>query len=212
MENKLDKIANGSASMQNVLESFWKPFSSDLDAAKTKSKENKTKYVEQTDIVCEKCGAKMIVKSGRFGKFLACPNYPECKNTISVDNNGKPVKKQEKEEPEKTDMICEKCGAPMVIRNGRYGKFYSCSNYPRCNYSKPMETAVKAVCPECGRPVTKKFSKKGSFYACTGYPECSFSTSNTPTDQICPECGKNLFERKSGALVCMNKNCKTNKK
>ena len=209
MEKKLDDIANGSASMQTVLGTFWKTFSADLKKAEEKSKEDKEKYVEQTDIVCENCGVKMIVKNGKFGKFAACPNYPKCKNTVKLDKNGKPAAEKEKQEP---DMVCEKCGAPMVIRTSRYGKFYSCSNFPRCRNTKPLKNTAEAFCPECGKPIVKKFSKKGSFYACTGYPECSFSTSNTPVDQVCPECGKTMFERKSGARVCMNKNCPSNAK
>ena len=209
MEKKLDDIANGSASMETVLGSFWKTFSADLKKAEERSKEDKEKYVEQTDILCESCGVKMIVKNGKFGKFAACPNYPKCKNTVKLDKNGKPYTEKEKQEP---DMVCEKCGAPMVIRTSRYGKFYSCSNFPRCRNTKPLKNTAEAFCPECGKPIAKKFSKKGSFYACTGYPECSFSTSNTPVEQVCPECGKTMFEKKSGARVCMNKNCPSNAK
>ena len=207
MENKLDDIANGSASMETVLGSFWKTFSSDLKKAEDKSKEDKVKYVEHTDIICDKCGAKMIVKSGRFGKFAACPNYPKCKNTVKLDKNGKPIEKKEKQEPEKTDMVCEKCGGAMVKRHGRYGDFYSCENFPKCKNTKPVEQTAEAICPDCGRPIVKKYSKKGGFFACTGYPECSFSTSNTPTDKTCPDCGKTMFEKKNGTLVCMNKSC-----
>ena len=104
-------------------------------------------------------------------------------------------------------MVCEKCGGAMVIRHGRYGDFYSCSNFPRCKNTKPLDSAAEAFCPDCGKPIVKKFSKKGSFYACTGYPECSFSTSNTPTDEKCPDCGKTVFEKKNGVRVCLNKNC-----
>ena len=213
MENKLDDIANGKANMENVLGAFWKTFSSDLEKAEKKAKENKGAYVEHTDIICDKCGAKMIVKSGRFGKFAACPNYPECKNTVKLDKNGRPVYKKEKEEPEKTDIVCEKCGGKMVIRHGRYGDFYSCENFPKCRNTKQMTEKTEEVpCPLCGKPVIKKFSKKGSFYACTGYPECDFSTSNKPTENICESCGKNLFERKSGTLVCLNPDCVKGKK
>ncbi len=210
MENKLDDIANGKAEMETVLGAFWKKFSQDLDKAEDKSK-NKTAFVEQTGIICDKCGAEMIVKSGKYGNFAACPNYPKCKNTIKLDKNGKPVVKKEKTEPEKTDMICEKCGGAMVIRHGRYGDFYSCENFPRCRNTKPIESGIQVPCPVCGKPVIKKFSKKGSFYACSGYPECDFSTSNTPTEKICEICGKNLFEKKNKELVCLNKQCKKKK-
>ncbi len=211
MENKLDDIAGGKASMQNVLESFWKRFSADLKAAEEKTDENKGSYVEHTDIICDKCGARMIVKSGRFGKFAACPNYPKCKNTVKLDKNGKPVVKKETAEPEKTDMVCEKCGGAMVIRHGRYGDFYSCSNFPECKNTKPIEQSAEAFCPDCGKPLAKKRYKKGSFYACTGYPGCKFSTSMTPTEDKCPECGKTLFRKKNGELVCLDKSCPQSK-
>ena len=212
MENKLDDIANGKASMEAVLGSFWKTFSADLKKAEEKSSGNKGAYAEQTDIICDKCGARMVVKSGRFGKFAACPNYPKCKNTVKLDRNGKPVANKQKEEPQKTDLVCEKCGGAIVIRHGRYGDFYSCENFPKCRFTKPLESQEGAVCPDCGKPVVKKFSKKGAFWACTGYPACSFSTSFEPSDQTCPSCGKPLFKKKSGALACLNKACPDSKK
>ncbi|MBP5208324.1 MAG: type I DNA topoisomerase [Clostridia bacterium] len=211
MENKLDDIASGKATMEKVLGGFWVTFSEDLKKAEQKAGEHKGEYAEHTDIVCEKCGAKMIVKSGRFGKFAACPNYPECKNTVKLDKEGRPVAKREKQEPEKTDIICDKCGGAMVLRHGRFGDFYSCSNFPRCRNTKPVESTADAVCPDCGRPVVKKYSKKGQFYACTGYPECKFSTSCKPSDKKCPACGKNMFEKKNGALMCLYKECPSNK-
>ena len=207
MENKLDDIANGKASMEEVLSGFWNTFSEDLKKAEEKSAEHKGEYVEHADLRCDKCGSPMIVKNGRFGKFAACENYPRCKNTVKLDKNGKPVGKKEKEEPEKTDMICDKCGGAMVVRHGRYGDFYSCSNFPKCRNTKPVTNDVQSVCPVCGKPIVKKFSGKRSFYACTGYPECKFSTSDTPSDKVCGSCGKTMFAKRSGELVCLNRDC-----
>lgn len=209
MEDKLDGIANGKNTMEDVLAGFWKTFSADLKKAE---KDPGEKPVEETDIICDKCGAKMIVKSGRFGKFAACPNYPSCKNTVKLDKNGKAVVKAEKEPPKETDMICEKCGGKMVIRSGRFGQFCSCENYPRCRNTKPVDQKITALCPDCGKPVVKRFSKKGEFYACSGYPGCKFSTSNRPTDEFCSICGKSLFEKKTGEKICLNKECPEGKR
>ena len=210
METRLDEIAQGKITMSKVLEDFWRSFSADLEKAEKNSE--KGAYVEETDIICEKCGAKMIVKSGKYGKFAACPNYPKCKNTVTLDKNGKPVEKKKKEEPEATDLVCELCGGKMVKRKGRYGEFYSCENFPKCKNSKPIDAPEGAECPVCGKKLTKKHSKKGDFFSCTGYPECKFSTSNTPSDQKCPTCGKTLFKTKAGKTVCLNKDCADCKK
>lgn len=212
MENKLDDIANGKATMEDVLGGFWKSFSEDLEKAEKKVNGHKGEYVEHTDIVCDKCGAKMIVKSGRFGKFAACPNYPECKNTVKLDKNGKPVYKAEKAEPEKTDMVCDKCGGAIVIRHGRYGDFYSCSNFPKCRNTMPMNGGSNASCPLCGKAIVKRYANKRSFYACSGYPECKFSTSYTPSETKCPQCGCSMFTKKNGELICLNGKCPSNEK
>ncbi len=205
METRLDEIAQGKMTMQKVLEDFWKSFSEDLAEAEKRSE--KKSYVEETDIICDKCGAKMIVKSGRFGKFAACPNYPACKNTVKLDRNGRPVAKEKKEEPEPTDMICELCGGRMLKRKGRYGEFYSCENFPKCRGSKPIDAPENAECPVCGKKLVKKHSKKGEFYSCSGYPGCSFSTSYKPSDEKCPACGKTLFLSKAGKTLCLNRDC-----
>ena len=121
METDLDEISNGVDTVSGVLHGFYDDFAKTLEAAETTV--DKTKYqlpVEETDIICDKCGAKMVVKNGRFGKFAACPNYPECKNTKPLTTNEKPAE----EKVEKvTDMVCDKCGSPMVMRSGRYGSF-----------------------------------------------------------------------------------------
>lgn len=211
MESSLDEIANGGESMQGVLSSFWDGFSKSLKEADEKTAEKK-KTPEQTDITCELCGATMVVKNGRFGKFAACPNYPKCKNTKRLDRDGKPVDKAAKTPPEPTDMKCELCGGMMVIREGRYGKFYSCENFPRCRNSKPIAQGVSVPCPECGGTVVLKHSKKGAFWSCSNYPKCKFSTSFEPTEEKCPSCGGAMFKKKSGELVCLNKECDKNKK
>jgi DNA topoisomerase-1 len=136
----------------------------------------------ETDIVCEKCGRPMTVKQGRFGPFLGCSGYPECKNIVNIrkDENGDitPVKQ------EVSDTPCDKCGRPMLIKKGRFGPFLGCSGYPECkNIVKtsagtggtakpPAPELTDTLCDKCGRPMAIKKGRFGPFLGCSGYPEC----------------------------------------
>lgn len=111
---------------------------------------------------------------------------------------------------EQTDIICEKCGRPMVIKIGRYGKFLACSGFPECQNTKPLIVETPGKCPKCGKPIAQKKSKRGrTFYGCSGYPACDFLTWNVPTKEICPRCGSTLFQKggKKGVLVCEKEGC-----
>lgn len=208
MESQLDEIARGENTLENVLTQFYGDFEKSLANAQEKIGENKVELpVEESDIICDKCGRRMIIKSGRFGKFAACPGYPECKNTKPLDNSGNA--KTEKEEPEKTDLKCELCGGDIVIRKSRYGKFYACSNFPKCKYTKPIREEIGVTCPKCGAPVVKGFGKNHTvFFSCSEYPKCDFSVWDFPTNKTCPVCGDRLLIKKGkGHLYCMNKDC-----
>ena len=208
MENELDEIARGENNLEAVLGEFYGGFEKTLAKAQEKIGENKVELpVEESDIICDKCGKRMIIKSGRFGKFAACPGYPECKNTKPLDASGHA--KAEKEEPEKTDLKCELCGGDIVIRKSRYGKFYACSNFPKCKYTKPIREEIGVPCPKCGAPLVKGFGKNHSvFFSCSEYPKCDFSVWDMPTDKKCPVCGDMLLVKKGkGNLYCMNKDC-----
>lgn len=217
METKLDDIEKGTATTDKVLNDFWKKFSKELAEAEANGGEHMTIPAEETDMICEKCGATMVVRSGKFGKFAACPNYPKCRNTKPLANKEKPeteeaekVEKPEskKAEPQKTDKKCEICGAELVIRNGRYGSFYACSNFPSCKYTKPVEE-TPGNCPVCNAKLVKRHGRNHStFYGCQSYPQCEFSTWDTPTEEKCPTCGKTLFSKKGKKLlVCLGEGC-----
>ena len=156
--------------------------------------------VEQT---CENCGRPMVLKKGRFGQFLACSGYPDCKTTRQIGQ-------AEKKPPVPTEEKCPKCDNILVIRQGRFGEFTSCSNYPKCKFIKQNSTGV--VCPECkqGQIVEKRF-RRGTFYSCERYPKCKYSLRNKPVAQKCPQCGSDyLLEKtlKSGTtLECPTENC-----
>ncbi len=208
MEAKLDGIENGESTMEGVLGEFYVGFAKALEAAdENLSKESIEIPAEETDIICEKCGSKMVIKNGRFGRFAACPNYPTCKNTKSLD---KPENEEQKEKKQViADFKCEQCGGDMILRTGRYGSFYACANYPKCKFTKQRVKDIGVACPECGAKVVSKMGKsKTVFYSCERYPECNFSVWDMPTNEKCPDCGKMLFRKKGKDLyVCHEKDC-----
>jgi len=201
LEENLDEIAEGQIKWQPIIKDFYNPFKQNLD---TKQAELSKKEIteEKTDETCEKCGGNMVIKTGRFGRFLACSNYPDCKNTKEINGKG------EIEAEEKIDETCEKCGAAMVKKRGRFGEFLACSNYPDCKNTKAIVKSTGVKCPECGKgEIVEKRSKRGRyFYGCSNYPSCKFALWSKPTGETCPECGSLLTQAKNGAL-CSNKEC-----
>ena len=212
MEDKLDGIEEG-GDWHKILADFYPPFAEKLVFATNDGD-------EMTDILCEKCGHPMIRRNGRYGKFLACSNYPACSNIKS-------------EGAEVTATKCPKCGANMVVKSGKYGKFLACPNYPECNAILPYESEVSkekcskcgefmiyrkgrygkylscpkcgssqpiaelaGTCPVCGAPTRRMKSKAGKiYYSCSAYPKCKFMSWDLPTGEKCPECGKYLIRR-----------------
>lgn len=200
MEDDLDEIAEGKKKWVPVIKEFFMPFKENLDQ---KYKEV-AKAEEPTDEVCEKCGSPMVIKTGRYGKFLACSGFPKCRNikSLGTSDGGPP-------EPETTDEVCDKCGAPMVIKSGRFGKFLSCSKYPDCKNMKPLVKSTGVACPECGKgEIVERRSKRGkTFYSCNQYPKCKFALWSKPTGEKCPKCGSLLVYGKNNTVVCSSKEC-----
>ncbi|MBO4323433.1 MAG: type I DNA topoisomerase [Clostridia bacterium] len=231
MEDRLDDIENGGKDWHKIIADFYPHFLEQLSFATTDGD-------EVTDIKCEKCGAPMIRKSGRYGKFLACSRYPEC-SFIKCENE------------EVSDVKCEKCGAMMVYKTGRYGKFLTCPNYPDCSNIKPLneeatdekcekcggEMVVKkgrygkymqckvckatkslaekaGICPRCGKPAQKLVAKSGKVYfGCSGYPDCTFMSWDMPTGETCPKCGGYIVLSKDGKTKkCSEKGCNYSEK
>ena len=204
MEEELDEIANGKTTVSSVLSGFYKDFAADLANAEEKAPDREKETAAQTtDLICEKCGAVMVVKVGRYGKFAACPNYPACRNT-------KPLTDEKEQKPlKKTGEKCELCGADMVIRPGRYGNFYACSRYPECKNTKQIRHPVGVKCPKCGGEILQRSGKnRRIFYSCENYPTCDFSSWDLPLRESCPRCGKLLFAKKGKNLIlCHDKAC-----
>lgn len=207
MESQLDDIESGKTTMLDVISRFYKNFSVELETAfKNVADRDIELPVEETDIICENCGSRMIVKNGRFGKFAACPNYPACKNTKPLAKTGDGLVEKK---AEKTDMKCELCGADMILRTGRYGSFYACSRYPECKFTKQKVKSLGVKCPECGSDIVTKYGKnKTVFYSCSRYPECKFSSWDMPTNEKCPKCGGMLYRKKGkNQLICKTEGC-----
>ena len=219
MEDQLDGIEEGGTDWHKIIADFYPPFAEKLVFASNDGD-------EMTDILCEKCGHPMIRKSGRYGKFLACSNYPACSNIKS-------------EGAEVSATKCPKCGANMVVKSGKYGKFLACPNYPECSATLPYDCEISkekcpkcgtlmyvrkgrngkylscpkcggsqpiaelaGTCPVCGAPTRRMKSKAGKiFYSCSKYPGCKFMSWEMPTGEKCPKCGKYLF-RKGKKVRC----------
>ena len=208
MEDQLDEIAEGKSDWVGVLSAFYEPFTHALEAAPDVMYEARKEMEEESDEVCEKCNGKMIIKWGRYGRFLGCSNYPECSNIKRLTEENAPPP-----EEEPTDETCDKCGSPMVIKTSRAGgKFLACTGYPKCKNAKPINIGVD--CPEagCGGYIGERRSKRGIFYGCSNYPKCKFIASDKPVNRECPECQapflvEKTTKTKERYLTCNDKAC-----
>jgi DNA topoisomerase-1 len=156
LEDSLDEVGKGKSDYVQVLQRFYDDLESSLVQAKEEMKDVKIQLEEdQTDIPCDKCGRMMVIKTGRYGRFLACPGFPDCKN------------------------------------------------------AKPLVVESQGRCPVCGKTMAQRKSKKSgrTFYGCTGWPDCEFVTWHTPTEDVCPQCGKTLFMQRGGTLCCLHEGC-----
>ena len=210
MEDQLDEIAEGKSDWVGVLSAFYAPFNHALEAAPAVMNEARKDMEEESDEVCEKCNSKMIIKWGRYGRFLGCSSYPECRNIKRLSEDDAPTSSEE----EPTDESCDKCGSPMVIKTSRAGgKFLACTGYPKCRNAKPINIGVD--CPEagCDGYIGERRSKRGNvFYGCSNYPKCNFVSWGKPVNKECPECqAPFLIEKttktKGRYLACNDKEC-----
>ncbi len=212
MEKDLDLVEEGRSNWVSLLQDFYTPFEKTLAQAKREMKSVKREGIP-TGISCKLCDGKLVIKLGKAGEFLACENYPTCKHTqnFKKDESGTVIP-IEKEEPVVSGEKCEKCGRPMVYKNGRFGKFLACSGYPECRHIKAQTTGVK--CPEenCSGELVQKISKRGKvFYSCSRFPACKFASWDKPVPTKCPGCGKPFLlektTRKGTVLQCIDKAC-----
>ncbi|MCB2227143.1 MAG: type I DNA topoisomerase [Desulfarculaceae bacterium] len=206
LEQSLDQVEEGKRDWRKLLDEFYGPFAKALEEAKTGMRQVKGKGLV-TDVDCPTCGKKMAIRLGKHGEFLACSGYPECKTTFDFtrDDNGKIVPEEPPEDP---GVTCEKCGAPMAVKKGRYGPFLACTAYPKCKHVLPLDEDGKAMekppvepldekCPKCGGQLVIKPTRSGGrFISCDNYPKCRFSK-GLPVGVDCPKCGHEIVEKRS---------------
>jgi DNA topoisomerase I len=215
LEAELDEVEEGNKPWVDAVRDFYDPFALDLEKAKSIPGPKDT-VEPPTNIPCEKCGRMMEIKWGRNGKFLACPGYkddPPCKNTQNFeklpDGTIKIIPKQELT----TDQVCEKCGSPMIVKSGRFGKFIACSAYPECKTTKPLALGVKCPQPGCGGDLVQKRTRKGrSFFACSKYPACEYALWDRPIPKTCPTCSapfliEKVSKQTGRSVQCRNEDC-----
>jgi len=198
MEGQLDEIAEGKKEWVPVIREFYGPFHKNL---KAKEKEVE-KHIQLLEEKCPESGHSLQVKFGRFGKFIACSNYPECKYK-------RPMPEEQKLVEENSGQICDKCGKPMVVKFGRFGSFLGCSGYPECKNIKNLPpVSLNIPCPKCkeGEIVERRTRRGRMFYGCSLYPKCDFASWQRPTGELCPKCSSPLVLIKNG-VKCSSKSC-----
>jgi DNA topoisomerase-1 len=195
MEEELDEVASGEREWQPVVREMYDP----LEAALTTATVEAKKQVEETTELCPECGAPMIIRWGRRGRFLACTRFPECRGTSSLEGE------EPQEQPQQTDELCPECGAPMLIRSGRFGKFLACSRYPECKGRKPLVKSLGVKCPKDQGELVERRTKRGRiFYGCANYPKCDFTTWSRPLETPCPNCGGLVVAEKDNKAKCLD--------
>ncbi|OGY35417.1 MAG: DNA topoisomerase I [Candidatus Andersenbacteria bacterium RIFCSPHIGHO2_12_FULL_45_11b] len=205
MEASLDDVASGDKKWQPVIKEFYDPFHK-LIGAKNKELKKEDLTQEATEEKCPKCGSDVVIKLGRFGKFKACSNYPECKHT-------EPLGDEKKLEEEYSGKTCPDCGKPLVVKRGRFGAFLGCSGYPECKHITPIVKDTGVKCPVCkkGSIIEKKSRRGKTFFACDQYPECKNAYWSKPTGETCPQCSSLLVYGAKNTIRCSSKTCKFTK-
>jgi DNA topoisomerase-1 len=201
MEEELDEIEEGKMRWTDTLAEFYDKFTKDLESAKQHMRDVKRQEII-TDEKCENCGSPMAKKFGRYGTFLACTNYPECKTTRDIpkphDEAGKDAHAEAAEE------ICDNCGRPMAMKRGRFGQFLACTGYPDCKTTRKIQkggkiaapdVVLEELCPNCGKHMVVKQGRFGPFTACSNYPECKYIKQEA-TGVTCPEDGGDIVVKK----------------
>lgn len=195
MEDELDEVASGERAWPPVVREFYDPLSEALKGAGAAPR-----VEELTEEICEKCGRAMVKKWGRFGQFLACSGFPECKSTRPFG--------EEAEQQQETDEKCDLCGSAMIVKRGRFGPFLACSTYPECKGARPILKKVGVPCPKDaaqGGEVVERRSKRGrTFYSCSNYPNCDFVSWSRPLPQPCPQCEGMVVAAGRGVAKCTN--------
>lgn len=211
MEDDLDKIENENYDWQKLLKEFYNPFIEKLDESLKKVKESKANMENKSGIKCEKCGGEMLLKLNKKGEFIACSNFPKCRNIKSItrteDGEIKII------ETQYSDKNCPKCNGRLIVKSSRGTSFLACENYPNCKYTEPIGIGISCPLENCGGQIIVRVTKRGKkFYGCSNYPNCNFISWYPPIIQKCPECGSpyliEIKTKENVKIKCPKKECK----
>ncbi len=212
LEDELDAISRGEEKWIPLLQKFWGPFKARIDHVQETVKRSDVTH-EAMDEKCPKCGSPLSIRLGRHGRFIGCTRYPECDYTRNLNESAE----DKRDEPELVEgRKCPECGSDLVIKQGRYGKFIGCSNYPKCRFIEPLEKPedTGVTCPKCNQgTMLKRKSRRGKiFYSCSTYPKCDYAVWNEPVEGPCPRCGWPILtikttKKKGTEKVCPQKHC-----
>ncbi len=209
MEEDLDKIAQGDAKRDDVLNEFYKEFKKDLE--KFGGKQVAKKVIE-TKLKCPKCKKMLVIRFGKNGEFVGCSGFPDCKFTSNFERDDKgelTLVEQVQVEQQESDIKCPQCGKNLVQKVGRYGPFLACPGYPDCKYIH--QEKLKMKCPQCSKDLVKRRWRGGNFWGCIGYPKCRFSIFGEVEEKPCKKCKSPymlLTKNKDGEkLSCPDKAC-----
>jgi DNA topoisomerase-1 len=204
MEERLDLIENGKKNWVKSLEQFNSAFEKELSTAKTGMKSLKKEEIE-TNIICDKCGERMLLRWGKNGEYIICSGKPQCKNkkNVKIDNSGN-ISIVEVE----IKGLCPECGGNLIEKRGRFGRFIACSNYPACKHTESYSLGFQCPLEGCNGKLVEKISKKKKrFISCSRYPDCSFATNAEPVEGTCPVCSAPTIFRYRKKEFCLRKDC-----
>jgi DNA topoisomerase-1 len=189
LEEDLDQVAAGRRPWRPTVREFYEPLARAVESA-----EAAPAVAQETGEACPECGRPLVRRFGRYGAFLACSGFPECRYT-RPDGDA--------QAPEASDETCDVCGAAMVVKRGRFGPFLACSRYPECKGTKPLLQKTGIPCPRDGGEIVERRTKRGRrFYGCSNYPRCDYTSWQRPLPAVCPSCGGLVIAERGRRARC----------
>ena len=216
MEKGLDEVEKGSYPHLDLLTDFYRDFSKTIDSAR-KGMLNLKSGGWPTNVGCPRCSLPLHIRFSRTGPYLACSGYPQCSFTSNYERDEKGHIHTVEQQQNLTGEICDKCGRPMALKNGRYGNFLACTGYPKCRNTRPVSSGIACPREGCGGDLVERMSRRGRFYGCSKYPECKMLFQGEPLRESCPVCRAPVLFRKPGkngigTVFCINPSCKYKKR
>jgi len=211
LEAQLDSVEKDEEPWTDIVDRFYKPFEKRLLEAQKKITPQKPALTVIDGVKCPECEGPMVIRKGKKGKFLSCKSFPKCKGSMPYN---KPGTKNNRGKEIATPVKCHECGAPLVLKTGRYGLFLTCSRFPKCRAKGPSATGLPCAREDCdGKLVLKRSKQRRTFFGCSNYPECTFTFTDVLIPDKCPACGFDYYgaslKKNIVSFICPRCNHKT---